>query len=97
MAIVETMMGRRPLHQLRPFLDSSAFGTLARHTDSGLFRRIAIGNCRTQMPVYNAVEASVELNCGGRWVTCVVRLDARGQRWTCTQFAVLTPMALSAA
>lgn len=96
-AVVETMMGRRALHQLRPYLTQAAFTALVRHTDSGRFRRTEMGTCRTQMPTTAAVEASVELRCGARWITCVLRLDAAQFYWRCTEFTVLAPAALRAA
>ena len=90
-------MGRRALHQLRPHLTPQAFEALATHRDSGAFRRIRIGSLTSQMPADDAVEASVRIGIDGRWITCVLRLDAVQRAWRCTEFMVLTPRSLAAA
>ena len=95
--VVETMMGRRALHQLRPHLATGAFHKLVLYTDSRTFRRTAIGRVRTQMPADGAVEASVQLAYAGRWLTCVIRLDEQDGRWRCTDVTMLTPASIAAA
>lgn len=90
-AVMEAMMGRRPLHQLRPHLGLDAFTRLAGYVDGGRFRRMRLGRVRAQMPTGRAVEASVRLACASRWVSCVIRLDAGQRAWKCTELFVLEP------
>lgn len=90
-ALLEAMMGRRPLHQLRPHLDLAAFGHLVCYVDEGAFRRMTVGSVRTQMPTGRAVEASVRLRCASRWISCVIRLDVGQRAWRCTDLTVLQP------
>ncbi|GAA4905709.1 hypothetical protein GCM10025789_26310 [Tessaracoccus lubricantis] len=95
--LLEAMSGRRALHQVRPLLAPTPFTRLAGYADGGTFRRLAIGQVRTQMPTPHAVEATVTLRCGPRIVSCVIRLDVRRGRWMCTELMVLRPAALMAA
>lgn len=90
-AIVEAMMGRRALHQLRPHLEVDAFLQLAAYTDSSRFRRVELGSIRTQMPTRLAVEASVALTSASHWLSCVIRLDVVQASWRCTDLMVLEP------
>lgn len=92
-AVLETMLGRRALHQLRPHLAIRAFHQLTDYVDSARFRHSQLGGIRTQMPTVRAVEASARLACPGRWLSCVLRLDAEGNAWRCTELAVLEPRA----
>lgn len=87
-AVVEAMMGRRPLHHLRHHLAPEAFAqlTIARH--SGRFTRSTLAGVRCQMPTRAAAEVSVRVSLASRWVACVLRLD-REASWRCTQFIVL--------
>ncbi|HMQ66573.1 MAG TPA: Rv3235 family protein [Arachnia sp.] len=93
-ALVETLAGRRPLHQLRPHLSREAFLTVVAYADSGSFRRTMAAGLRTQMPSDGAVEASLRLLATSRWVSCVLRLDRCGRAWRCTEVSVLAPAAL---
>lgn len=90
-AVMETLMGRRPLHQLRPHLSWAAFASLADHVDSGTFKRIRVGRVRSQMPTAQAVEASVTIATRGRSVSCVLRLDAGRSSWRCSELTILMP------
>lgn len=90
-AVLETMLGRRALHQLRPHLSIGAFHQLTEYVDAARFRRSQLGSVRTQMPTGRAVEASARLASPGRWLSCVLRLDAVDQAWRCTELAVLEP------
>lgn len=90
-AVVEAMMGRRALHQLRPYLASDAFCRLVEYVDDGGFRRTVIGGIRVQMPTATAVEACVRLASASRWLSCVMRLDDDESRWRCTDLLVLRP------
>lgn len=96
LATLETLAGRRPLHQLRPHLSERAFLELAHRASAGAYRRLRIGALRCQMPTCRAVEASVTLQCGQRWISCVIRLDARRRSWECTEFVVLAPRTAAA-
>ncbi|MEZ5085197.1 MAG: Rv3235 family protein [Tessaracoccus sp.] len=87
-ALVESMTGRRPLHQLRRCVARPAFARLAHHANTGDFRRVRLAGIRFQMPTPTAIEAVVRLAASSRWIACVVRLDLRGS-WGCTDFAVL--------
>lgn len=95
-AILEALVGRRPLHQLRPHLRWEAFENLACYVDTGAFRRVRVGRVRSQMPSTTAVEASVTLLLNGRVISCVLRLDATRTAWRCTQFTALAPMGRTA-
>lgn len=96
-AVVEALMGRRPLHQVRPRMSPGAFTYLSSQVDSGRYRRVRVGRARAQMPSSGAVEASVQVELAGRWVTCVLRLDAVAEKWRCTELIILEPAALQAA
>lgn len=95
--LVEALMGRRPLHQLRPWLGPTAFETLSDRVDSGRYRRLRPGRIRSQMPSPDSVEACVGLVMGGRSLTCTIRLDLGRGGWRCTHFVVLEPAAMAAA
>ncbi|WP_040284371.1 Rv3235 family protein [Tessaracoccus massiliensis] len=95
--LLEAVAGRRALHQVRPLLAAAPFTRLADYADAGTFRRMAIGPVRAQMPTSRAVEATVSLLCGGRIVSCAIRLDVHHGRWRCTELTVLQPAALLAA
>lgn len=90
-ATVEALAGRRPLHQLRPHLSPAAFHQLVLYADSGVYRRIQLGSLRTQMPSPYAVEATLHVQRGPRWLSCVMRLDAGGQSWLCSELLMLVP------
>ncbi|MBB1483355.1 hypothetical protein H5392_05700 [Tessaracoccus sp. MC1865] len=95
--LLEAMAGRRALHQVRPLLSPTSFIRLASYADAGLFRRMAIGPLKTQMPTPRAVEATVSLLCASRVISCAIRLDVHRDRWVCTELAVLRPAAMMAA
>lgn len=88
MATLEALLGRRGLHQLRPWLTRSAFLQLVTHVDSGIFERSVLGRLRTQMPTPFAVEATARISVDARWLACTVRLD-RAEQWQCSDLAVL--------
>lgn len=90
--VVEALMGRRPLHQVRPHLAHGAFENLSRYVDSGAFKRIRVGRVRSQMPTVRAVEATVCVEVNGRSMSCVLRLDAKRTSWRCTELIVLAPV-----
>lgn len=86
------MLGRRALHQLRPYLSGRAFLNLACYVDDARFRRGRVRRIRSQMPTERAVEADVTVELDGRALTCVLRLDAIRGSWRCTHLTVLAPM-----
>lgn len=88
LATLEALLGRRSLHQLRPWLSSAAFLTLASHVEAGTFSHSHVGRLRVQMPTPDAIEATARISLGTRWLACVVRLDHR-DRWGCSELAVL--------
>lgn len=88
LAIVESMLGHRPLHAMRSLLAPKAFGHLVRHREAGRFRNAVIGSTRYQTPAAGAAEICVQLQDAGRWLVCVLRLDHR-EGWSCTEFRVL--------
>jgi hypothetical protein len=87
-AVVEAMIGRRPLHHLRSRLTPEAFQQLASLRASGKFSRSQVRGLRSQMPTKDAVEVSIKVSLAGRWLVCVLRLDRR-QGWGCSDFLVL--------
>lgn len=88
LATMEGLIGRRALHQLRPWLSHSAFLQLVSHVDAGTFNRSFLGRLRVQMPTPVAVEATARISQGQRWLACTIRLD-RIDRWTCSDVTVL--------
>ena len=96
-ALIETMSGRRALHQVRRHASACAVQQLATFVDSRLLHAARVFRMRTQMPTPESVEAAVTLLCDGRFVACVVRLDVTDGRWACSELTVLTPAALAAA
>ena len=87
-ATLEALLGRRGLHQLRPWLSRCAFLQLAALVDSGIFDRSVLGRLRTQMPTAFAVEATARISLDTRWLACTVRLD-RAEHWQCSDLRVL--------
>lgn len=87
-AVVESMMGRRPLHHLRRWLSPDAFMQLRVSRESGRFMRSRVGGMRCQMPTETAAEISIRISVSDRWLVCVLRLDRR-VKWTCSEFFVL--------
>lgn len=87
-AVVEGLIGRRPLHALRHLLSPQAFEQLAELRASGRYRRSTIGVARCQMPTERAAEIWISVSLAARWMVCVLRLDRRGT-WACTDFRVL--------
>ncbi len=96
-AVLEALMGRRPLHQLRPYLTADAFRVLSLHVDRATLRRGRVIRLRAQMPTRRAVEASATVEVEGRAVSCVFRLDVGNAAWRCTHLTVLTPLGARAA
>ncbi|MHA6511939.1 Rv3235 family protein [Tessaracoccus sp. Z1128] len=96
-AVLEAVMGRRPLHQLRPHLAPAAFENLVHYVDSGRFRRVRVGRVRSQMPTERSVEATVRVCSGGRSVSCILRLDAGPTTWRCSELVILTPVGVQSA
>ena len=88
LATMEGLLGRRGLHQLRPWLSHAAFLQLVSHVEAGTFDRSTLGRLRLQMPTSLAVEASARISLGHRWLACTVRLD-RADRWLCSDVTVV--------
>ncbi len=88
LATMEGLLGRRSLHQLRPWMSAGAFLQLASHVDAGMFDKSRLGRLRLQMPTPTAMEATAGISLGQRWLACTVRLD-RADRWLCSEVIVL--------
>lgn len=88
MAVVEAMLGRRPLHHLRPRLSEDAFVHLAMLVRTGRFKRSRISSWTCQMPTARAAEITITVTAAPRWLVCVLRLD-QAKEWTCSEFTVL--------
>lgn len=88
LATLEGLLGRRGLHQLRPWLSHAAFLQLVLHVEAGTFAHSCLGRLRVQMPTPTALEATARISLNGRWLACSVRLD-HVDRWTCSDIAVL--------
>ena len=88
LATMEGLLGRRSLHQLRPWMSAGAFLQLASHVDAGMFDKSRLGRLRLQMPTSTAMEATAGISLGQRWLACTVRLD-RADRWLCSEVIVL--------
>lgn len=95
-AIGEALLGRRPLHQLRPYVGPMALINLTQCVDSGVVRRMQLGRIRAQMPTSRAVEAVVRLVHPNRSLVCALRLDAGPTKWQCTDLTLLVPQAMAA-
>ncbi|PIE21746.1 MAG: hypothetical protein CSA64_00365 [Arachnia propionica] len=89
-ASLETLAGRRPLHQIRRHCDWQAFARIAEIRESGQFLGSRIGGIRLQQPLPNVVEATARIALGRRWLACAIRLEAK-QRWHCASFELLGP------
>ena len=88
LATMEGLLGRRSLHQLRPWMSSTAFLQLVCHVDAGRFGRSRLGRLRLQMPSPTAMEATAGISLDQRWLACTVRLD-REESWICSEVIVL--------
>ncbi len=88
LATMEGLLGRRGLHQLRPWMSAVAFLQLVSHVESGTFDHSRLGRLRLQMPTPCAVEATARISLGQRWLACTIRLD-RADRWLCSEVTVL--------
>ncbi len=88
LATMEGLLGRRGLHQLRPWMTTAAFLQLVAHVDAGTFDHSRLGRLRLQMPTLLAVEGAARISLGQRWLACTIRLD-RADRWRCTEVTVL--------
>lgn len=86
--VVETLLTRRALHQVRVLFDDDAYFTLTRHVDLKTFVRASVGPISTQMPHPHAVEAFVRVRLGARTKALVLRLDY-SERWRCTDLRLL--------
>lgn len=89
LATLEGLLGRRALHQLRPWLSPEAFLELVRHVEAGTFCHSCLGRLRVQMPTPTAAEAVARISLGDRWLACTVRLDLLEDRWRCSDLAIL--------
>ena len=88
LATLEALLGRRGLHQLRPWLSQAAFIQLVGHVESGLFDHSVLGRLRAQMPTPLAVEATARISVDQRWLACTVRLD-RSENWRVSDMTVV--------
>lgn len=86
--VLEALVGKRPLHQIRPHLSPDAFRAVVDYHDSGLLGGSALGRIRVQRPAAGAVEASVLVHVGVRWLACSLRLEGR-DAWHCCHVHLL--------
>lgn len=92
-AVIETMTGRRSLHQLEMAVGLDVYDLIAAHARRGRLRGARPASVRAQMPHGGAVEAVVSLVLPTRrLIPCAVRLDLIEARWLCTGLVVLEPM-----
>lgn len=83
-AVLETLFGRRPLHQVGRLLNDHAFAVLQLQRQSGRWNGASIASVRTQEPHRSAAEVSVRLVLDGRSLACAMRLDRTGGKWQCS-------------
>lgn len=89
MSCLEALLGTRALHQIRPLMAPEAFRALSQYRRPAL-ERVELGTVRMQMPHAGALEACATICWRGRWLVCVLRLDAGNtSMWTCTQLEVV--------
>ena len=87
-ALVETMMGRRPLHSVRRIITAAAFSRLSAYRLSGAFTQSRFDGLRCKRPTPTAAEISLRISTAERWRVCVLRMDF-DTRWICTELVVL--------
>ena len=102
--VIEVLHGRRPVNQLSRWTEERVLATVvlrARQIRTGGNRgrtpaplrvTAALGTVRIQQPTGHAVEASAVIR-GARVSALAFRLEARGDRWLCTEidFGPQTP------
>ncbi len=102
--VIEVLHGRRPVNQLSRWTEERVLATVvlrARQIRTGGSRgrapaprsiTAALGTVRIQQPTRHAVEASAVIR-GARVSALAFRLEARGDRWLCTEidFGPQTP------
>ena len=88
-AVLETLFGHRPLHQIGRLLSDHAFGVVQLQRQSGRWRGASIASVRSQEPRRDAAEVSVRLVFDGRSRACAMRLDRVGGKWQCSDIQLL--------
>lgn len=92
-AILDTIFGTRPAHQLLRWTDPAVYSTILSatpaHPAAPGAPRPAVRSVRISMPVAHAAEASVLLQLGPRYRAAAMRLDGVGNRWLCTAFELI--------
>jgi hypothetical protein len=92
-AILDTLFGTRPAHQLVRWTDPAVYSAILSatsvHVRTPGAPRPAVRSIRVSMPVARAAEASVVLQVGPRYRAAAMRLESVGNRWLCTTFELI--------
>jgi|GEM_PF-2133039 hypothetical protein len=87
-AMVETLAGRRPLHQLEPWLSPDVLSVIETVRSQRTSRNVRLLSLRIQQPHPRAVEVALHLRQSGRSRAAAVRLTRWHGRWQITQLAI---------
>ena len=87
-AVVETLSGRRPLHQLEPWLSPDVLRLVGSIRTSPASRQLSLLSLRTQQPRAEVVEVALHLRQAGRSRAAAVRLTRLAGGWRVTQLAI---------
>ncbi len=87
-AMVETLAGRRPLHQLEPWLSPDVMSVIEIVRPQRASRDLRLLSLRIQQPHPRAVEVALHLRQAGRSRAAALRLTRWHGRWQITQLAI---------
>lgn len=92
-AILDTLLGTRPAHQLARWTDPTVYSAILSatpgHPASPGAPRPAVRGIRISMPVAGVAEASVLVQVGPRFRAAAMRLEGTDNRWLCTAFDLI--------
>lgn len=92
-AILDTLFGTRPAHQLARWTDSAVYNSILSGTPVGRpasgASRPAVRSIRITTPVAHAAETSVLVQIGARYRAAAMRLECVDRRWLCTAFELI--------
>lgn len=92
-AVVQTLLGQRPVAQLNRWVADDVLGAVTLHqrrragADRGVVR-VGLRSLRVQHPHPEVAEVSAHVAVGGTATPVALRLEALGHRWLCTALEV---------
>jgi hypothetical protein len=87
-ALVETLNGRRPLHQLEPWLSAEVLTLVERLHADQLGRNLQLRSLRIQRPRSDVLEVALHLRHAQLSRAAALRLRQIGRRWQITQLSI---------